>query len=232
MMKMLTLLLGLLCFAGCNTKIKPTQETPIVETETVAEAPAEEAENPTEEAEVPEMIETDPIPDESGFTVREPNDEELNEYGIITAIEDSGYPMSMVSVSFPEREMNFDFLLNEEDVMLSHGLMEFLDQYATIYYEIIDSNDIMDIIFEGQSLLGEYAPEDHEGLEKFEGTLKRATSASGDLPSTISVAGENETLDFEYFVDEDLIAINGQKITVYYYQRARELITYMELSVD
>lgn len=172
-------------------------------------------------------------PDEpSGFNVREPGDEELNEYGLITVMEDAGYPMYNVTVSFPERQSSNDFTLNAENTALSHEVNAFQDKYATLYYESNESNEVLDIIFEGKSLLGEYAPEDHDGLTKFEGLLKGATSESGDLPSELKIEGEEETLVFEYFVDAETMAANDQQVTVYFYKRYVDEITYLELSVD
>jgi hypothetical protein len=164
------------------------------------------------------------------FSVREPNDEELNEFGIIEAIEDAGYPMYNVTVSFPERQMSGNFSLNAESASLSHELSAYQDHYATLYYESEESNEVLDIIFDGKSLLGEYAPEDHEGLTRFDGVLKGADRESGDLPASIKVVGAEDELDFAYFVDAATVGANNQPVTVYYYTRYVEVITYLELS--
>lgn len=179
-----------------------------------------------------ETTDTESSNEPAGFVVREPGDEELNEYGLITAMEDAGYPMYNVTVSFPERQSSNDFTLNAENAALSHEVNAFQDKYATLYYESNESNEVLDIIYDGKSLLGEYAPEDYKGLTKFEGVLKGATSESGDLPSVLTIEGEGETLAFEYFVDVETMAVNDQQVTVYYYKRYVDEITYMQLSVD
>lgn len=183
-------------------------------------------EKTTEEPEVSsEVIETP-----AGFAVREPGDDEINEFGIITTLEEVGYPLYNVTVSFPEREMISNFSLNVESASLSDEISKFQNQYATIYYESEETTEVLDIIFDEKSLLGEYAPEDHEGLERFDGILKGATSVSGDLPNTLKLEGEDETLTFEYFVDTETIAANNQQVSVYYYKRYVDFITYLQLS--
>lgn len=168
----------------------------------------------------------------AGFTVRAPADEELNEFGIITGLEEAGYPLYNVTVSFPERGTSSNFLLNAEKASLSHEVNAFAEKYATIYYESETSNEVLDIIFEGKSLSGAYEPGDHEGLESFTGVLRGASSASGDLPTKLAVEGEDGALPFEYFVDAATMTANDQAVTIYYYTRYLDAITYLELSAD
>lgn len=187
----------------------------------------------TNEATTDEPTMTSETADEpEGFVSREPNDDELNEFGVIAELEEAGYPLYTVTISFPERGMSSGFSLNVESATLSDEISKFQGQFATIYYESEESTEVLDIILNDQSLLGEYAPEDHEGLERFEGTLKGATSESGDLPGTLQIEGEEETLVFEYFVDTATIAANDQQVVVYYYKRYVDIITYLERSVD
>lgn len=193
------------------------------------EQQVEEATHPVGEEQTSEEEEPDaPV----GFTVREPNDDELNEFGMITDMEDAGYPLYNVTIAFPERGSSNNFSLNAEEAALSHEASAYLEKYATIYYESEESTEVLDVIFNGQSLLGEYAPEDHEGLESFTGILRGASSASGDLPSELKVEGEDSTLSFEYFVDEPTMTANDQSVTIYYYTRYVDVITYLELSEE
>ncbi len=180
-----------------------------------------------EQSDAKEVVE-EPV----GFQPREPNDDELNEFGLISELEEAGYPLYNVTLSFPERGMSSNFSLNVESASLSHEISMFRDQYATIYYESEESNEVLDIIFNGRSLLGEYAPEDHDGLENLTGVLRGASSVSGDLPGKLTVEGEDGTLAFEYFVDEATMTANDQQVTVYYYTRYVDVITYLELSKD
>ncbi len=217
----------LIALVACSPKSSDQAEASQTEPEPAPEEQVAESLGPGEEvtdARSPQV--------HSWFTAREPGDEEIREYGIITEMEDSPYPMFNISVSFPEREMSASFSLNAEGASLSHNIGDFLDQYASIYYEIKESNHVADIIFNDQSLLGEYALEDYEGFERFEGILRGADSESGDLPGTLTIEGDNENFEFDYFVDSVLMEVNNQKIMVYYFERVDSEITYMELSTD
>ncbi len=178
---------------------------------------------------------SDAVSEESvlaGFTLREPTDDEINEFGVIEELEDAGYPMFNLTVAFPERQTSSNFSLNAEIASLSHDINAYRDQYATIYYESNESTEVLDILLGGNSLLGEYAPEDHEGLTRFDGVLSGADRVSGDLPSKIQIEGEEGALTFEYYVDAATVAANGKAVTAYYYQRYVDTITYMALSED
>ncbi|MDW3194910.1 MAG: hypothetical protein R8G66_21235 [Cytophagales bacterium] len=198
--------------------------TPKTSEQKVEEVAQQEVEEPTTLEETPEAP--------TGFVVRDPNDDELNEFGVITEMQDAGYPLYNVTISFPERGSSSNFSLNAEQAALSHEASAYLEQYATIYYESEESTEVLDIIFNGQFLLGEYAPEDHEGLESFTGIIRGATRTSGDLPSSLKIEGEEGTLEFEYFVDNETVTANDQQVTVYYYTRYVDVITYLELSAD
>ena len=169
----------------------------------------------------------------SSFTPREPTDDEIREFGIITAIEDAPFPRFVVSISFPERDLSVDLDMNVADVEISHELDKFIGQYATIYYELIEFHGVADIQFDGQSILGEYAPEIESSWETFKGRLQGAEHASGDLPSELRVEDESgQSIKFEFFVDDEVMKVNDKVVEIFYRTSESEAITYMELSED
>lgn len=169
-------------------------------------------------------------------TERDPTDDELNEYGIITNLEDIGYPRYICTIEFPERQMSVDFNLNIEDVELNGtDQYELAGKYATIYYTTDFENDLIDMYYNGKSVFGEYAQEtiDPE-WNIFTGILSGADEATpGDLPGEVFVTDQNERqLNFEYYVDDAMVEVNGKEVTVYYSGRGVSRITYIKTSEE
>lgn len=194
---------------------------------------ANTSENAAQSAENLPEENTEPRSDEHKFTSREPTDDELNEFGLVTAIEDAAYPMFIVSVSFPERQQAFDFNLNVEGAELSHDWPEFVEKYVTLYYEIKESYDVLDLQVNGVSTQGEYAPEIDPEWDRLTGKLIGADGLSGDLPSVLSLeSADGRTIAFEYFVDDEVMKVNGKEVEIFFVSSEKEEITYMELSPD
>lgn len=183
-----------------------------------------------------ELMELDTLPKEDlGFHEREPNDDEIREYGLITDLEDAAYPLFTVTVSFPERKMENQFYLDESKAELNPpNSGDFINKYATLYYVIETSSDLMDIQLNGESLLGQYAPEvDSEWFET-EGFIRNATApTTSDLPGELILElGIDKFMSFGYYLTEEIVAANNKKVKVFYQEREREKITYMELAED
>ena len=65
------------------------------------------------------------------------------------------------------------------------------------------------------------------------GTLSGAAEiTSSDLPGTIRVSNEEENVSFNYYVDNDLAAINNTEVTAYYILRPNHTITSIILSEE
>lgn len=165
---------------------------------------------------------------------REPTDDEVREYGILTAIEDSGYPLFSIDVEFPEREMTASFSFNIEKSPLSmEQLIAMKGKYATFYYTTEDALQLADIIHNGKTVLGEYGLDSFEGFDSATGKLSGAEApTSGDLPGTITLTSGNNTLEFDYFITDEVVAINEKEVTVYYYELGVNEITYIWASED
>lgn len=166
---------------------------------------------------------------------REPTDDEIREFGIILNIEDGVYPMFIVTIEFPRREFQMDFNLNMEYANIEpKSIDQLIGKYASFYYLIEDNNDLMDIHFQGQTLLSDYSPEMTDNWRKVNGVLGGAEEETiSDLPGTISIKNKSgEVFDFEYYVDEPMLKANGKEVTAYFTIRSDENITYLRVSED
>ena len=160
----------------------------------------------------------------------EPSDDEIQEFGIITEIEDSAYPVFNITVEFPERQLQAGFYLNIEAINLQMDeLYELRDKYVTIFYTSDEDNNLTDMKLDGKSLFGEEAPEEDYITDNITGILSGAESETmSDLPGKIYITDENDRrFEFEWYVDEMMVKANGKKVTAYYYTRYRNTITHI-----
>lgn len=167
---------------------------------------------------------------------REPNDEEIREYGIVKEVEDMGYPMFAVDMEFPERNMTASFSLNIEVGGIDHdAVYKMKGKYATIYYTADVEPYLADMQVKGKSLFGDYAPEKMDpDWKKITGTLSDADEPTpGDLPGSVTVtAKDGNTVTFGYFVDHAMVAANGKEVTAYYNMREKNNITYVKVAAE
>ena len=65
-----------------------------------------------------------------------------------------------------------------------------------------------------------------EDWEKMTGTLSGAENLSGDLPSKIyTIDSDGTKLEFECFVDNEVLATNEKEVTIYYDSKIENIIT-------
>lgn len=136
-------------------------------------------------------------------------------------------------MEFPERQMTVSFTVNIEDIAQdSAQLMALQGQYAKIYYIAKMENMLVDLQFNGKSIHGESASESVPTLEKITGMLSGAESATaGDLPDVISITdAQGRKLDFEEYITDEVVAVNGKQVTASYYAHGSQIITYLEAS--
>lgn len=165
----------------------------------------------------------------------EPSDDEIFEFGIISNIEDGVYPMFILTLEIPERQMTESFNLNIEAISLDvESLDNLVGKYATIYYLSELENNLHDVHFNGKSLLGEYAPEEDYSTRHITGVLEGAESETvSDLPGEVSITDKNGTkVIFSWYVDSEMVVANGKIVTAYYSIRGNEIITHIQPSLD
>ncbi len=164
---------------------------------------------------------------------REPTDDEIREFGIIKNIEDGIYPMFIFTIEFPGREFQMEFNLNMEFVnMEPKSIDQLLGQYASFYYLIEEENDLMDIQFNGKSLMEDHVPEMSDNWRKVSGVLSGAEKETlSDLPANISITSEQgEEYHFFYYVDTPMLKANGKEVTVFYIIHSSQKISYLRVS--
>lgn len=156
-------------------------------------------------------------------TQTEEKTNQKRDLGTVVYVEDAGYPMFAIDIKSDTTGKTTAFLLNVEDVDMEHNdVYQLKDQKVEIHFTEKKDPFVMDIVHADTAILGNYAPANHNGFSSISGTLSGAEEPSqGDLPGDFSItASENEKMQFEYYIDEQLSLINGQKATVYYEFRA------------
>lgn len=211
----------LLLFVSCQPKTYKQDQN---QDENQTEEVSLNADTATE-LEVPEYTDDYEIAE---FSIREATDDELREYGLVVQITDGIYPMFVVTIEFPERQMKQDFDLNIENISLDvHGLYELQDTYISFYYLAELENDLFDIQINNKSLLETETPNTDE-YDYVIGTLEGALTESGDLPSEVSVVDEDDQqFRFKCYITPELIKANNQEVTAFYSVRGVEMITYI-----
>lgn len=152
-----------------------------------------------------------------------PNGELVHETGILKKFEDGGYPFATLTIEFPERKMEETFSLNLEEVknidqeMLSQSTGKYLDFSYVSNFE----NALMDIQNNEKSIFKTDVIPVTKEMKNISGVLSGAKEVTGgDLPNKVSVSNANQTLDFEYYVTDEMVKYNGKTITVFYEERS------------
>ncbi len=152
----------------------------------------------------------------------------IPEFGMVTAVEDAGYPFAMVTVLFPERNFEEYFSINMEEV--ENASLETMNNYIGKYIHFTYSTEInyvlLDLFFGNSSVFGaEVAPEGDE-VKSIEGILYGAEKETqGDLPGTVSVfADDGENLYFEFFITNHLVNVNEKRVKAFYMENKKNTI--------
>lgn len=227
----LFLILGFLVLLGCqmNTSKNGGESKEITITETVSDA-EQELETIADSIDIIADENYENAEDESSEEYYEPSEDEIQEYGVISEIEDSAYPVFNITVEFPERQMQATFYLNIESISLDmESLYKLRGKYATIYYTSDEENDLYDMKLDGNSLFGEYAPEEDYSTNNIVGILSGAEAITmSDLPGKIYVTDKNgRQFLFEWYVDEMMVKANGKTVTAYFSTKYTNKITHI-----
>lgn len=138
--------------------------------------------------------------------------------GVITSIDDTGIA-NIYALTF-EADNGDVIYMNYETY--DGDPYELMNQRVEVTYNTYQKQNIVDILYQGYSMYGEYGGiylnggSIDQGWSSIDGTFN-ADEVSGDTPSTIEIYGLDGTdLTFEEFVDETMIGYNGLIVTVYY----------------
>jgi hypothetical protein len=147
----------------------------------------------------------------------------VEDFGMITAIEDSGYPYYYVEIEFPERQFKETFLLDisELESIDPQILMSWLGKYVSFTYTSTLVNDLLDIQVNDVSILGNEGMAFPEGVMMISGTLSGAYEVTpGDRPVKISITDPEEaSYTFDFFVTPEMVEVEGTLVKGYFTQR-------------
>lgn len=151
------------------------------------------------------------------------NDNYSNDNGLVgtvISIDDTGLP-GIYSLAI-EADNGDVYYMNYET--WDGDPYEVLNQTVQVTYNSYDQLNVVDIMYQGYSMYGEWGGvylnggSIDPGWSVIEGTFE-ASEVSGDLPETITIYGlDGNEISFEEFVDDEMYGYNGLLVTVYYVQ--------------
>ncbi|MBB4302042.1 hypothetical protein GGD81_001066 [Rhodobium orientis] len=153
--------------------------------------------------------------------------DETTARGRIVAVEDAGYPMFAVTVAFPAKDEE-TLLLNAEEAAIDPGVLAGLEgRTAEIAVLRDERNSLYDLHYQGKSVFDPDAEKPGPERQSITGTLKGADEPTGgDLPDEITVTdGKGNSETFEYFIQPEMVAVNGREVTAYFETRTVAEIT-------
>jgi hypothetical protein len=151
-----------------------------------------------------------------------PNGELVHETGLLKKYEDGGYPFATLTIEFPERKFEESFTLNLEEVkdIKPENLSKSIGKYLDFSYVSKFENALMDIQNNGKSIFKTDAIPVTREMKSITGVLNGANEITGgDIPNKVSVSNTEQTVEFEYYVTEEMVKYNGKTITVFYEER-------------
>lgn len=152
--------------------------------------------------------------------------------GVVNQVEDQGYPRFTFAVQ-PESGEPVGLYLNAESGADLGGQepSSFAGQPVVAYYTTADDPLIVDVInANGVAVFGENIPPSAEDLTVI-GMLSGAeATTSSDLPGVITITdAAGAALTFEIYIMPELVAVNGQQVTVRYRPSQRREITLLRV---
>lgn len=151
-----------------------------------------------------------------------PNGELVHETGLLKKYEDGGYPFATLTIEFPERKFEESFTLNLEEVkdIKPENLSKSIGKYLDFSYVSKFENALMDIQNNGKSIFKTDAIPVTREMKSITGVLNGANEITGgDMPNKVSISNTEQTIEFEYYVTEEMVKYNGKTITVFYEER-------------
>lgn len=156
----------------------------------------------------------DEIPDHS---YDEAGGEIVAALGIVSKVEDGVYPQFTLNIELKDEPGDTIFNLIAEGAELNGADLYALEgATVAIEYVIKESNELMRIAPKGQIKFEEIEEAGNWFLA--EGLMEGADEVSmGDLPDVVTIWVNGGKATFETFVDEDLVALNGQEVSALLY---------------
>jgi hypothetical protein len=149
--------------------------------------------------------------------------------GVVTQVEDGGYPQFTVTIQ-PEAGESLALYLNAESGadLNNQEPGSFSGQTVIAYYTTAD--DPLLIALQSTSGAPIVAP-DGPALANDDPTITGVLSGAdavtnSDLPDVVTITdGQGAVHNFEYYITEAMVAANGQQVTARYRSRVRHEVT-------
>jgi hypothetical protein len=142
--------------------------------------------------------------------------------GVLTKLEDAGYPMFIASITLPDGGV-VEALFNNEAVAVAGEANSLVGKPVTASISITSQASLLRLAAKGQTVYefqGDGALEIPADAKTVTGTLSGADTPSGDLPSQLKITStDGSVVDFEEFSDPKLEAQNGKVVTMTYIMR-------------
>ncbi|MCJ8322557.1 MAG: hypothetical protein HRU29_00605 [Rhizobiales bacterium] len=157
-------------------------------------------------------------------------EDEIQEFGLVTVIEDGAYPMFNLTIEFPERGFSEPFNLNIEDMPFDSQYLSQADgKYVSFFYTSTLDNSLFEIELAGSFLLGDGTI--YQEWQRLEGVLQDANSATmTDLPDMVNIVdAAGISHNFAVFITPEMVQANGQMVTAYFAVFTNNNITKLEI---
>lgn len=170
-------------------------------------APASKSTDETESV-LPTAIQTDGEPASAEKT------------GLVQQVVDAGYPFFSILLLADNEGAEEWYWCNVEELpdIDAAALTALEGKMAVISYAVSTENALLDMRYEGNSVLGVEEGDLPEGLQRLTGVLSGTyTYEGGDLPGKISVNDPHVAFaEFDFFVTQEMKDLEGQIVEVWY----------------
>lgn len=169
------------------------------------------------------------------FAVDKVVDPIITERGLLTLVEDAGYPMVVLTIDFPERDFSEQFVMNlaEVNTLDARVLYGAVGKYVSFDYSSVIFNALLELEYNGRSLLYDdgSTPALNDDTYIITGILSNAEyETSGDLPDELFITTEEEITErFPFFITPEIVEANGALVMGFYEQRTQNTIHAIEL---
>lgn len=146
--------------------------------------------------------------------------------GFVYEVEDVGYPLYYLDIEEGDNMEIYSYLFDASKIQLAEGSITDLWNDSVMFTSFeIPENDLMDIQFQGESLLGEYGYTD-SSYTKITGIMRGADEPTpGDLPGTlIFTMADGSEMSFSYFITEEIAERNGAEVDFWYGKSSKSWI--------
>lgn len=154
-------------------------------------------------------------------------------YGQLKLVEDAGYPFVVLTIELAEGSTEiFNLNLETNTSVSMKKLNSWISQEVMFDFNTETSNDLLEITRGGKSIFSPDGFTRTDDTKTIKGIFSGAeTETTGDMPSEVYVTTEEEyKLSFEVFITPELVDANGSEVTVFYEERFRNNITFINIA--